>query len=370
MFIQIKKEAADHDIKTIEVAYDGIKEMHITFNFDTDKLSDKSLDELVFLIRNTGIKIVNAFGFGNNCYYTQIVNYLKMNHIEMFPFSWIDGSYEKCNELHGIYLFGVQGVDIKYIYDESSLIGCFYEDGYAKYMYLGNIGSSSMNKEVDEQVLDNLRIIEKTIQTHDMTMLNIGRTWFYNRNLLNWYGAFNKVRTNFYSEKGILSNFIPASTCICGSSPLDSVLISSAISIKPKNSNVIVKEVTSPLQCSATNYGSSFSRAVCIINESFQKITVSGTASVDKEGNTIYTNDIIKQIDHTIQSVEQILALCNMTFSDTIRAFAYVKNQEHLAIAIDHFKSKVDIPVIFTQATICRDDFLFELELDAIKVSK
>ncbi len=57
-----------------------------------------------------------------------------------------------------------------------------------------------------------------------------------------------------------------------------------------------------------------------------------------------------------------------MSYSDVSRAVAYFKHAKD-APAFDKFcksRGMPDMPVVITQSEICRDNLLFEIELDAI----
>jgi len=56
-----------------------------------------------------------------------------------------------------------------------------------------------------------------------------------------------------------------------------------------------------------------------------------------------------------------------MNFSDSTRAIAYFRHQEHIPLLDQYCRSRrlPPLPVILTQCDICRDNLLFEIELDA-----
>jgi hypothetical protein len=54
------------------------------------------------------------------------------------------------------------------------------------------------------------------------------------------------------------------------------------------------------------------------------------------------------------------------TWNDVTRVTAYVKDKENLSILKDVLDTDLPspVPLIVTQNTICRDDLLFEIEVD------
>ena len=78
--------------------------------------------------------------------------------------------------------------------------------------------------------------------------------------------------------------------------------------------------------------------------------------------------DIEKQVDLTMCVIEGILKSRGMDFSDTIRAIAYCQRPEFYA-AFKNWccKRNLGLPHCPSYSTVCRDDLLFEVELDAAK---
>ena len=148
------------------------------------------------------------------------------------------------------------------------------------------------------------------------------------------------------------------------------VMVSALLAVKPKHGGVRILSVPSPLQCSALDYRSSFSRAVEIQQPGSRLLTISGTASIDPGGKTVHVGDTAKQIDLTMGVVREILRSRGMDWSNTARAIAYFKDirEAHLleAYVLAHHLPK--LPIAISHADVCRHDLLFELELDAVLV--
>ncbi len=365
--MSIKKISKDN-ILYVEVQFGSIKEYHITLSFEDDNDIEQPIDRLNSFIESNGIRVCFGFGFGNIEYRKKLDLLLHTGIDNKFPLTWVDGTYNRSDRFDGVYLMGVQGVETNYIYDKSNCIGRFYEDDNAQYTYLGNVGLHDNKLPEKEQAYENFKMIEKGLSKNGMEMPDIIRTWFYNRNILDWYAEFNAARTNFYKERKVYNNLIPASTGICGANPFNTALISSAIALKPKNDMITISEVDSPLQSTAVSYGSTFSRAVVVKLNGISKLTISGTASIDNSGNTVYKKDIGKQLEQTVNSIDAILSECNMTIQDSVRIFVYVKKAEDIEYVKKELTNKwgKGLPIILTWTTICRDDLLCEIELDAV----
>ena len=137
---------------------------------------------------------------------------------------------------------------------------------------------------------------------------------------------------------------------------------------EPTSRGVRIQEVISPLQNPATDYRSSFSRAVEVGLTGRRWLTISGTASIAPDGLTLHEGDVVKQIHLTLDVVQGILRSRGMDWSDAVRAVAYF-HDIHDLVAFDRICAERGIPalpLIPAHATVCRADLLFELELDAM----
>jgi enamine deaminase RidA (YjgF/YER057c/UK114 family) len=145
--------------------------------------------------------------------------------------------------------------------------------------------------------------------------------------------------------------------------------VAGAWALQPLDFFARIAEVHSPLQCPATAYGSSFSRAMEISSLHGRRLLISGTASVAPGGQTLWPGNLRQQIHLTMEVVEVILASRGFEFSDITRATAYFKNCAGLKEfpAWCAARELSSLPVLAAQCGICREDLLFELEADAWK---
>jgi enamine deaminase RidA (YjgF/YER057c/UK114 family) len=249
--------------------------------------------------------------------------------------------------------------------------GRLYEDAFCRYCLLGGIHSNAPSLMPGQQAMMTLEALEAALNAAGMDMTNIARTWFYNNNLLAWYDAFNAVRTRFYRERGVFDKVLPASTGIGGKNPHESALVAGAEAVVFKHAGASMQAVESPLQNQALKYGSAFSRAVEITTPQERRLMVSGTASINEQGKTVYEGDIGAQIGHTMNVVEALLSSRRMAWSNVMRAIAYVKHPG-FAGNFSQYLASSTMPAlqwITAHNEVCRDNLLFEIEVDAVKVA-
>ena len=304
----------------------------------------------------------SVFGLVNNPY----------GSTELAPGSahWPQLQVAEANKGHGtsgVHLHTVQGTEPETIRVDGHIVGSFFEDDYARYCLLGNIhGDPKTSREEQTRVM--YELMEIALKPAGMDFSHIVRTWLYLDNILDWYTSFNKVRNQFFTERGCFGRFVPASTGVGGINPAGAAIIAEAIAILPKDPRVKIQPVLSPLQNSALDYGSSFSRAVEVSTPDHRRIYVSGSASIDPAGNTVHLDDVAGQTDLSMRVVAAILESRGMNWSNVNRALAYVKYAKDAPVFTRYCaENKIDIPVVVSEQDVCRDDLLFEIEVDAVK---
>jgi len=271
--------------------------------------------------------------------------------------------------------------------ERGATCGARWETDTARYLLLGALVPRDTHAARDAQAAALWRALKTHIENAGFTIGDLMRTWFYNDRILDWYAGFNRVRNTFFTENNIFGTLVPASTGIGASNAAGAALTADALVIAPKNSAapaaptasaapapLRIAAVTSPLQCPAYDYKSAFSRAVeCLEPASdgdgcLRHLTISGTASIEPGGLTAHVGDLDAQIDLTLRVVAAILESRNMSWSDTARAILYFPKIEWMPRwhARRAALGLPELPAIFAHTDICRDDLLFEIELDAV----
>ncbi|MFO7853171.1 MAG: hypothetical protein ACQERS_02500 [Bacteroidota bacterium] len=234
--------------------------------------------------------------------------------------------------------------------------------------YISNIRASKSDNYYME-AFSSFESLGKILKDNNVSYNNLVRTWLYINNILDWYDILNKGRNDFFTEENIFEGIIPSSTGIGLSNIYKKNLSLSAFAINPKDEKEMVRMVDSPMQCDAINYKSSFSRAVEISFQTSKRLVISGTASIGSTGETLYKENVVKQIEHTMGVVKSILISEHYKWDDIVRAIAYFPDPGHVKHLTDYCLSKEIDPSYFLSVggTVCRDDLMFEIELDAVR---
>jgi enamine deaminase RidA (YjgF/YER057c/UK114 family) len=289
------------------------------------------------------------------------------------PVTWVEGSDCNGGPVAGMQVFAINGPEIRSIRSGRSSLGRCWNDGLATHCMMGGVGPDQSGVTPPEQALSTLHNLQAGLADVGMTMKDVARTWFFLDDILSWYDGFNRVRNGFFEQCELRPGSLPASTGVAGRNPAGAAVAAAAWGVRSNDEATrIVRVVPSPQQCPAPAYGSAFSRAVEIHSPGFRQVLVSGTASIAPDGRTLHAGDVRAQIALSMQVAGAILESRGMSFNDVSRATAYFKsaadNREFLDWLERH--DLAAMPVVNACCGICRDDLLFEIELDAISVSQ
>lgn len=120
---------------------------------------------------------------------------------------------------------------------------------------------------------------------------------------------------------------------------------------------------------------SSFSRALSFDIGGTTMMLISGTASVDEDGNTVHVGDFRAQLWRTFRNITELLRAENMTWHDIVRTTCYLRDIERdyaefntIRTAFYQWLELDPLPASTAiQARICRSDLLVEIEAIAVR---
>ena len=361
---RIRKPGVD----LVLVSRGDIHECHFTFRPLAGDRAGQMLWRLEAQLREYAASIVKIDIFGHVAAYADTVARLRrLLPEERCSIAWVDRGDKAPTPVAGIQVFAVSGVQPRTLTIHDQPVAQIFDDGFARHAFI-SVSPQELNPKPRAQAREVFEQLAAALDLAEMRMTNVVRTWLFLDGITRWYDEFNAVRTKFFREHGVFDALVPASTGIGARNPYGAALSASAWAMVPHGELVSDRELASPLQCPAPQYGSSFSRAVEIASPGQRRVLVSGTASIEPGGATAHAGDIDKQIDLTMQVVEAILHRSGMGFHDASRATIYFKDLQHgprFSAWCERHKLS-HLPAVAIQADVCRDDLLFELELDAM----
>ena len=250
--------------------------------------------------------------------------------------------------------------------------GVVSEDEHGRYALLKGVLPKDVSASPFEQTASAFSALESELVQVGMDFSNVVRTWIYADKILDWYADFNRARNEFFSARGVFDRYVPASTGIGWTGNSGSRIILGAFAVKEKTAGAIeVEALPSPLQCPALEYGSSFSRAAEVRTPNWRRVIVSGTASIKPNSHEVaHVGDIDKQIDCTMWAVGAIYESRGLSLADVSGALVYLKDERYRENWEAWLAAHPEYPRQHSRAIVadvCRDEWLFEIESDAIK---
>jgi len=196
---------------------------------------------------------------------------------------------------------------------------------------------------------------------------SIIRIWIYVPDIDNNYLDFSNARNFIFNKYG----YVPGkrtfvSTCVESKTAFKLKLL-----LIPKIKQNQISFIDLPLYLPHTNiYNVSFERGNKIEFGNCTHYYISGTASIDSDGNILYKGDIIKQTKRICLIIKKMLNKHLINMDDILCMKWYIRNEDDINIIkneinkIKYFNKNIDI--YFEQAKICRPDWLTEAECFAV----
>jgi enamine deaminase RidA (YjgF/YER057c/UK114 family) len=356
-------------------------------NADPGQLAEDIYNRIAKLLSTFESKIIHERCFGSIELQTQILE--ARNHAvrayEMetnTPVTFIEG--ESCleNKFAGVQIRAlVPGSETRIwtILDQGIPKGRAWNHSGSTFFVLQNVDGGNTNdiKCTDRKLQSKAMFhqAEKLLRSEGASYQDVVRTWIYISDILNWYDDFNTVRNHCYSEYGFLGNidskvqaeqiYLPASTGIEGRNPSGLPVTMDVFAIhRSPGSAIQICPLYGVKQRSPFRYGSAFSRATVVKEPGSKLILVSGTASIDDQGKSMFIGDFAAQIRQTLSVISELVASENATLQDLCEATVFIKRKEDFSVFQEVMKDMgiTNIPSVNVSANVCRDELLFELD--------
>jgi enamine deaminase RidA (YjgF/YER057c/UK114 family) len=250
--------------------------------------------------------------------------------------------------------------------------GVVTQDEWGRYALLKGVMPDDISASAYEQSISAFQAVEKELGENGFEFADVVRTWIYADGILDWYADFNRARNKFFTLRGVYERYVPASTGIGWTNAKGAKLVLGAFAARAKSpGSVECEALPSPLQCPALEYGSGFSRAAEVRTPAWKRVVVSGTASILPGSHEVaHVGDIDAQIACTMNAVEAIYRSRGMTFADVSGALVYLKEERYRGNWEKWLSAHPEYPREHSRAIVadvCRDEWLFEIESDALK---
>ncbi len=199
---------------------------------------------------------------------------------------------------------------------------------------------------------------------------NCVRTWVYVRSIDTFYQDMVDERRTLFAQQNLTGNtHYIASTGIegTGTHRHDLVVMDaySIIGLKPGQMSYLNDF---DMLCAAKDYNVTFERATRICYADRSHYFISGTASIDNQGDTIHLGNVLKQLDRTLENINSLLQAGQASLEDMMYLIVYLRDPTDFSCVKERLKKSLPlVPAIIVQASVCRPEWLIEIEGVAIK---
>lgn len=341
-------------------------------------------NEILTLLRQSDFEIVHERIFASLEYQQTIIaaraeTFVAHGMDAETPLTFIQGHPIKARGLAGIQIRAFKPTlasdRVWTIYEGGKPVGRGWSRNDAQFTMLQDIYGDPNQLDHYHEACDMFDRAQRILEQENMGFQHVLRTWIYLSKILDWYGEFNRARNARFTEYGILGHaekenteaeqiYMPASTGILGENPHNAVGTMDVFAVSPDSKNISLAHTTGVQQMSPYRYGSAFSRAMTLKEKDVTHILLSGTASIDEHGKTVFLDDTKKQIQKTFEVVEALIEKEGATLQDINEATVFLKSEDDIDLywhVAEEF-GVTDLPAIFIIADVCRPDLLFEID--------
>jgi enamine deaminase RidA (YjgF/YER057c/UK114 family) len=191
------------------------------------------------------------------------------------------------------------------------------------------------------------------------------RTWLFMKDVDVFYRGMVSSRRELFLEHDLSADtHYIASTGIEGACEhqFDLVLMDaySILNLKPQQ---ITYLNDFDHLCPTIDYSVTFERGTRIAFADRAHHYISGTASIDKEGNVMHVGDVGKQLDRTLENIGALLKSGGASLDDMMYMIVYLRDPADHALIDASLRERLPhVPYLIVLGPVCRPEWLIEIE--------
>ena len=195
------------------------------------------------------------------------------------------------------------------------------------------------------------------------------RTWIFSRDVDTRYAGVVKGRKDYFETIGLTeaTHYI-ASTGIEGNAPDPHHIVEmDAYSIGGLQEGQIRYLYASDHLSRTSQYGVTFERGTAITYGDRRHIFISGTASIDAQGQVVHPGDVAAQTGRMLENISALLKEAGAKLKDIAMAVVYLRDAADYSIVRKIvMETCPDLNAVFVLAPVCRPAWLVEMECLAL----
>ena len=227
-------------------------------------------------------------------------------------------------------------------------------------------GARAASAPEEVHTLDIFHSLIETLERQGGTLeANCVRTWLYMKDVDVFYRGMVNSRRELFNHHGLTedTHYI-ASTGIqgCCEHQFDLVAMDaySIIGLKPSQTSYLNDFER---LCATKDYNVTFERGTRIAFADRAHHFISGTASIDKYGNTVHLGDVMAQLDLALINVEALLRSGEASLSDMMYLIVYLRDASDQARVRRALEERLPgLPLVVVEGAVCRPEWLIEVE--------
>jgi enamine deaminase RidA (YjgF/YER057c/UK114 family) len=213
--------------------------------------------------------------------------------------------------------------------------------------------------------------LHTTVEQNGMSLLGNGiRTWVYVRDLDNHYKDMVRARRESFAAHGLTdkTRYLASTGIQAASCSPDKIVSVDSLSVGGLAVGQVVRMEALSHLWPTILYGVTFERGLRVRFGDRSHLYVSGTASINPQGEVLYEGDAERQTQRAVENVGALLREQSATLDDLAYVIAYVRNahDRQRVERVLHQELGASVPLLLTEAAVCRPTWLMELEGVAI----
>ena len=115
--------------------------------------------------------------------------------------------------------------------------------------------------------------------------------------------------------------------------------------------------------CPTTDYGVTFERGARLAWADRAHLFISGTASIDAQGEILHPGDVLAQLDRALENVAALLGSAGATLAHMTHMIVYLRDPGDAAAVRGRLAARFpDLPMAVVHGPVCRPAWLVEVE--------
>lgn len=205
-------------------------------------------------------------------------------------------------------------------------------------------------------------LASKEINLYD----NVIRTWIYVRDIDNHYSGMVEARKELFIKHGLTADthYIASTGIEARLKDPQNIVSMDALAVDGIVPEQIVQMEALENLNPTHEYGVTFERGTKVIYGDREHYYISGTASIDKNGEVVHLGDVVKQTKRTLDNIEALLRPHSASLDDMAYLIVYLRNITQVAEVESILRERIghDIPLVVVQGSVCRPTWLIEIE--------